>query len=93
MWGQEGGSPGEKAREAGEEIVGSVGPDVVRTRRNWENFATFCYIFRNRNGTNRREPLQKGMASGSKSYGKREKKIQEAGVSVRPVPPRGAGYS
>ena len=48
-----------------------------------QHFVMFC----NRNGAKRREPLRKGAESESKSYGKREKKIQEAGVSDPPVPP------
>ena len=80
------GTPGEKAWEAGEERAGSGSPEVAGTGR-IENILQHFVIFCNRNGTKRRESLQKGAGNGSKSYGKREKKIREVGVSDPPPPP------
>ena len=62
--GQEGGSPGENW-EAG---IGS--PKVVEPGEISQHFD----IFRNRDGTKRREPLWKGAGSGSKRY--RKLKVQ-----------------
>ena len=58
-----------------------------REPREIEEISQHFVIFLNRNGTKRRESLRKGVGSGSKNYGKREKKIREAGVSEPPPPP------
>ena len=73
---QEGGSPGEKGREAGEgRRESKSGGNREKLRKISQNFVIFCST----NGTKRREPLRKGAGSGSKRYGKRE-------VQTPPVP-------
>ena len=63
-WGQEVGSPG---REGGKR-ESKGGGNLEKLRNILQHFVILC----NTNGTIRREPLRKGVGSGSKSYGKRE---------------------
>ena len=65
--GQEGGSPGEKEQEAGEERAGSGSRE--KQRKIPQHFVIFC----NRNGTKTREYYGKGREAGvHERYGKRE---------------------
>ena len=68
------GSPGKKGRGGGgvgEERAGSKSPEMAGEI---EKILQHFVIFFNRNGTTRREPLQKGAENRSKRHGKREYK-------------------
>ena len=52
----------------------------------WRKILQHFVIFHNRNETNKEEPLQKGVGSESKRYGKWEWKIQEVqGSNTIPI--------
>ena len=76
-WGRGGGrraggwEPGRKGAVGGRKEGGSGSSKVAGTRRIEKNSQHFV-IFRNRNGTKRREPLRKGAETGSKRNGKWE---------------------
>ena len=71
-----GGNPGVMGagslRKAGEE---GVGGRISKGGGSWEKWEPFCNIgtiFRNRNGTQRREPLRKGAGTGGIGCGRQE---------------------
>ena len=58
--------------QAGEEGAGGGISKRGGSRAKWQQFRNIGTIFRNRKSTQRREPLRKGVGTGSAGYGGRE---------------------
>ena len=73
----------EAGREAGEE--GAGGGRISKrggSREKWEKFRNIGTIFRNRKSTGRREPLWKGVGTGSAGCGRRDDQTPLSPTSV-----------